>query len=438
MTTIAAGVDRLKRRLPDFLAPALIESLVEKLAVRFRRRILTPVLTVQLLVLRVLEANTAYTHLAHLSGVAFTGSAFCQALARLPLELLQELLAAVAQRAQPWAGALFGGHRVLVIDAMCTSMPDTPGLKRHYGYGTGQKPGLGFPVAKLLMLLDTSTGLIARVLIHSCRSHELALTSKLHPELKAGDILLGDRAFASFAHLALLLAQGCHGLFRAHQRLSWKIKKTSKHRMQARIVRSLGPNDRLTLYKKPKTCPVWMSAGDYARLPQEMVVREVRYHVDQKGFRSRNVMLVTTLLEPKRYPRAELARLYGLRWQIETQFCHLKSTLAMAELKGKRVAIIEREILAYVLVYNLVACEIRRAAASQKTTPDRISFIDAVRWMRAGMNKARRLVQNPRRPGRVEPRVRKRRLDYYPYMTRPRGVLQRELMQLPKHAARLT
>ncbi len=438
MTTIAAEVRRLKGRLPDLLSPTLIAGLLRKLPQTFRRRLLTPVLVIQLLVLRVLQANTAYAHLPHLAQVSFTPSAFCQALARLPLELLQALLTAVGASVDqnaPTAADLFVGHRVLLADAVCVSMPDTPALAARYGYAAGQKPGLGFPVAKRMVLLDLSTGLLRRVLTNPYRTHELSQARKLHPELQAGDILVGDRAYCSFVHLVLLVAQGCHGLFRAHQRVLWNFAARSRNSgtsLQARIVQALGRADRLVIYRKPRTRPVWINAEDYAALPAELTVRELRYHVTQQGFRSHEVMLVTTLLDPGKYSRSELARLYGLRWQIETQFCHLKSTLGMAVLKGKSVAIIAREILAYVLVYNLVAREIRHAAARQNVAPDRISFIDVVRWLLAGMRPGMQLLINPLRPGRFEPRARKRRAINYPYMTRTREVMRKEMMQTPK------
>ena len=136
--------------------------------------------------------------------------------------------------------------------------------------------------------------------------------------------------------------------------------------------------------------------------------------------------------------KAELARLYGLRWRIETQFCHLKCTLNMAVLKGKSPAIIQREILAYVLVYNLLAIELRRCAAAQHIAPDRISFIDTVRWLLTGLRPKVRLRINPLRPGRYEPRVRKRRSITYPLMTRTRQVLREELRRNSKLAVSLT
>ena len=434
MTTIAAELRRLKTSLPDLIAPALIDRCLQRLPHRFRKRILTPVVIIQLLVLRVLEANTAYAHLPHLARIPFTPSAFCQALARLPLELLQALLTAVGtqvDQSPPAAQDLFAGrHRVLLVDGLCLSMPDTPTLAAHFGYPAGQKTGLGFPVAKLLMLVDLSTGLIRRVLINPYRTHESSQASRLHPELQSGDILVGDRGFCSFVHLALLLGRTCHGVFRAHQRLLWNFAKELKNQgMQIRILRSLGRNDRLIIYRKPQQRPLWISAEDYAQLPEQITVRELRYRVTRKGFRSRTVMLVTTLVDPLTYSRNELARLYGLRWQIETQFRHLKSTLNMAVLKGKSVGVIEREILAYVLVYNLVAREVRRGARTQDVAPERISFIDAVRWFISGMRAGVPLRINPLRSGRSEPRVRKRRSVNYPYMTRPRDVLRQELMR---------
>jgi hypothetical protein len=309
-------------------------------------------------------------------------------------------------------------------------MPDTPELAARFGYPAGQKPGLGFPMAKLLLLLDLSSGLIRRVLINPYRTHESSQASRLHPELQPGDILVGDRGFCSFVHLALLIRQACHGVLRAHQRLLWNFAAQLKHQgMQTRILRALGRDDRLVLYRKARQRPAWISACDYAQLPEQITVRELRYRVEHKGFRSRTVMLVTTLVDPLIYGKEELARLYGLRWQIETQFRHLKSTLNMAVLKGKSGGVIEREILAYVLVYNLVAREIRRCARKQHVAACRISFIDAVRWLITGMRARVRLRINPLRPGRSEPRVRKRRPITYPHMTRPRDILRQELMR---------
>ena len=434
MTSITQAVRRLKQRLPEFLAPELITALCLKCSCGFRVRTLTPVLIVQLLVLRVLCGNTAYSHLPHLAQVNFTASAFCQALRKLPLELLQMLLGSLSGACGQDPSAqerLFFGHRVLLADGLCVSMPDTPQLREHFGYPAGQKPGLGFPIAKLLMLLDVSTGLIRRVVMNPYRTHEASQVVKVHPDLMPGDILVADRGFCSFVHLALLMAQNCHALFRAHQRLAWDFTAQVKYKalsLQALIVRSLGRDDRLVVYRKPKGRPLWMSPEDFAAMPEEITVRELRYHVHQAGFRSRRIMLVTTLLDAHTYPRDELARLYGLRWRIETNFKHLKTTLGMAVLKGKSVPIIEREILAYVLVFNLLQSEIRRAAAAQHVAPERIGFLDAVRWLLAGMRRDTPLLINPQRPDRVEPRVRKRRPPTYPLMTRTRSALRAQLM----------
>jgi len=436
MTTIAKTVARLKDSLPDLIAPRIIKPLLAGLTQKRRQRILTPILIVQLMVLRVLHGNTAYSHLPHLAGVAFTPSAFCQALGRLPLELLESLLAlvgATVDQVAPGAAQLFAGHRVLLTDAMCVSMPDTQSLRERFGYPAGQKPGLGFPIAKLLLLLDTSTGLIRRVLINPYRTHDASKASCLHPDLHAGDILLGDRAYCSFAHLALLMKQACHGLFRAHQRVVWNFKRELKNAgLQGRIIRSLGRCDRLIVYRKPPQRPEWMSEEIYAGLPGEITVRELKYQVRERGFRSRWIMLVTTLVDPDKYTHAELARLYGIRWTIETQFRHLKCTLKMAELKGKTPAVIEREILAYVLVYNLVSQEMQRVAKERHVEPAQISFIDTARWMMAGMQSEAPIMINPKRARRFEPRVCKRRTVSYPYMTQPRAILREQLLTEPK------
>jgi hypothetical protein len=172
-----------------------------------------------------------------------------------------------------------------------------------------------------------------------------------------------------------------------------------------------------------------MTAEEYARLPDSIVVREVRYTITEPGRRTRVVTLVTTLLDPERYSAQELARLFGLRWQVETNLKHLKQTLGMDVLRCTTVEGVLKELTLFVLVYNLVRRVMCEAGRRQDVLPDRISFIDAWRWLRHACpgDALPNLVVNPLRPGRWEPRVRKRRPKEFPVMKRPRDVLRKEL-----------
>ena len=176
-----------------------------------------------------------------------------------------------------------------------------------------------------------------------------------------------------------------------------------------------------------------MSEADFAALPDELVVREVRFPVRRPGRRVREVTLVTTLLDARRYPAAALARLYERRWLVEGDLRHLKQTLGLDVLRCKTVPGVVKELLIFVTVYNLVRRVMREAARRQGVPPRRVSFLDALRWLRGARpgETLPRLVVNPPRPDRAEPRVRKRRPKQYPLMTRPRPVLREEMLRQP-------
>ena len=424
MIDMFASLQRVNQRLSDVLSYEFVEGLARSIGMRWRKRTLTPVVMVRLLVLQVLHRNTAYSHLPRAGKLKFTAAAFCKANKKLPLALLAKLIEAIWHRCTDGEDATrYRGHRTFYADGSSASMPDTSSLQNRYGMPSSMKAGCGFPVVKLLMLFDAATGMIRQVLINPYRSHELPLIHRMHPLLQEGDLLVADRGFCSFVHVACLVQQGLHGLFRLHQRI---LTDRSFSGMRQRCLEILGPNDQLVVYRKPKQSPRWIDPRVYQGLPDELILRELRYHVDRIGFRSRSITLLTTLLCPERYPALELAELYGRRWQVELNFRHLKTTLKMEVLHGKSPKMVETEILAYVLVYNLVQLVIHEAAARQRVAPDRISFVDAVRWILHAdpQYDLPRLLVNPRRPERFEPRVRKRRHNGYSYMMRPRAELK--------------
>jgi hypothetical protein len=169
----------------------------------------------------------------------------------------------------------------------------------------------------------------------------------------------------------------------------------------------------------------------YDALPETLILRELRYRVTQRGYRTRAVTLVTTLLDAEAYPADELAELYHRRWQAEVNLRYLKDTLGLRVLRSRSVAGVERELLAFALVYNLI-CAVRTVLALHlETRPERISLLDVLRLLRHGLRHvaAAAIVVNPDRPGRRQPRVVKRRPLQYSLMTRPRGELKRELMR---------
>jgi Transposase DDE domain len=442
MLSIAQALGRIKGRVTEAVSEELIDQLCREVGHRWRHRDLGPVVTTHLFLRQVLEGNVAVGELRRQTGLAFTDSAYCQARARLPQALLDRLQRAVtgslASSTEVGLDELWRGHRVYLLDGSSFSMPDTPALQAHFGQPAGQAEGCGFPVAHLLVRFDAATGYLLQTQALPLRSHDLAGVAALHAGLCPGDVLVGDRAFGSYAHLALCLGRGLHGVFRAHQK---QIIDFRPHRPAARPgetgkphsrwLKRLGKHDQLVEYVKPKKRPEWMTAAEYARLPASIVVRELRYTIREPGRRTRVVTLVTTLLDPERYPAQELARLYGLRWQVETDLKHLKQTLGMDVLRCTTVAGVLKELTLFVLIYNLVRRVMCEAARRQDVEPGRISFIDAWRWLRHARpgDALPELIVNPDRPGRVEPRVRKRRPKQFPVMKRPRAALRKALLK---------
>ena len=293
----------------------------------------------------------------------------------------------------------------------------------------------------MLALFHAGTGLLQRVVIAPLCSHEMSRVALLHPELHAGDVLIGDRAFGTFAHLALLVGRGLHGVFRMSQRRvvdftpdrprppRWNSRKLSG-RSRSRWVRALGPTDQVVEWYKPYVRPVWMTAEEFAALPITLLVRECQYEVARRGFRVRTITLVTTLLDAEAYPADDLATLYFQRWEVETDFAHLKTTLGMDVLHCETEVGVLKELTVYALVYNLVRVVMLEASRRQRVAPNRISFVDALRWLSCSApgTPLPELVVDPHRPGRMEPRCKKRRAKKYPYMIEPRRVLRQHLL----------
>jgi hypothetical protein len=444
---ITDALRQIKSDVARALEPALILRVCRELGHTWRNRELDPVATVQGFLLQVLHGNTACSHVPHLLGKTVSAEAYGMARARLPLGLFGRLLSEVCGGLQSCLdeSARWFGHRVWTMDGSSCSMPDTPALQAEFGQPGRQSPGCGFPVAHLLTLFHARTGMLLRVLTAPLRTHDMSQASQLHGELRAGDVLLADRGFCSYTHLALLIQAGMHAVLRVHQKqiVSFRIGrmhvppsppfprlKGVRGLPYSRWIKWLGKLDQQVEYFKPKECPHWISAEDYAALPDSIIVRELRYQISQPGCRTREVTLVTTLLDPKQYPAIELAGLYGQRWQIETNLRHLKQTLRMDVLRTKTVAGIKKELAMFALVYNLVRLVMLRAAEQQDVPPERISFIDAMRWLRhvqPGQSLGD-LVLVPRRPGRHEPRARKRRPKEYDLMNKPRQELREALI----------
>lgn len=320
-------------------------------------------------------------------------------------------------------------------------MPDTPVLQDHFGQSSTQLPGCGFPIAPLLALFHAATGMVLQLLAAPLRTHDLSEVVRLHPDLRPGDVLVADRGFWSYAHLALLMQAGVHAVFRLHQKHIVDFTpgrphvkprargKRHKGPPRSSWLRQLGAHDQLVHWLKPLAAPQWMDDEQFAHLPDRLEVRELQYQVHRKGFRVTKITLVTTLLDAASYTVDALAQLYWARWGIETDFAHLKTTMGLDVLKCKTVDGVLKELIVFALIYNLVRMVMIQAARRQQVPLERISFIDAARWLAAARTEESLplLVLNLHRPYRYEPRVRKRRPKQYPLMQKTRQTLRNSL-----------
>jgi hypothetical protein len=436
-------LQHLRQDVARRLDPEAIQSACRQAGYSWRKCTLDPAAIVHWFVIQVSHGNTSLEHVARLANGLFTGSAYCLARAALPLAVFQIVLYDLIKALIPQTEAegLWRGHRTFLVDGSAFSMPDTPELQQQFGQPGAQTPGCGFPVAKILALFHAGTGVLLKVMVMPLRSHEMASVGGIHPALKSGDVLIGDRGFCSFAHLAILARDGVQAVFRMHQRQIVDFtpdrpharagdQRAAKGLPRSRWLRSLGVLDQVVEWFKPEDRPDWMTAEDYATLPAKLTVRELRYQVGRPGFRTRTVTLVTTLLDAALYPLADLAELYAARWRVELNFRHLKITMKMDVLKCKSVEGVLKELTVYAIVYNLVRVVMTEAARRQDVDVERISFVDALRWLvqaRPG-DDLPTFVVNPLRPGRFEPRVKKRRPKQYPLMTKPRSVLRKDLL----------
>jgi hypothetical protein len=371
-------------------------------------------------------------------------TAFCKARRRLPMTLLEEVLGHSAAHSRTLLGdeANWRGHRVWLVDGTGLLLADTPANQERWPQSKSQQPGCGFPLTRLLGVFDLGTGALHGLVQSDRRAHDQRLFGCLLKAFAKDDVVVGDRAFCAWSNFAQLNARGACALFRQHQR----------RRADFRCGRRLGPDDHLVEWPKPRRPPE-ADAEAWAALPEQLTLREVRVKISAPGVRTRSLVLVTTLLDPKRYPHEELAALYARRWQIELCFDDLKTTLGLETLRAKSPASVQRELFLRLIAYNLLRSLMARAALTHHLPVMRLSF-------RGSLDRARQYLSTlglpqsgasrrrlhallleaiardalPDRPGRREPRAVKRRAKSYQLLNRPRH-LMREIGHRNRHRA---
>ena len=367
-----------------------------------------------------------------LAPVSPSTGAYCKARKRLPTTLLSRLAQRVGWTLSNRADGddLWLGRRVKVVDGSSASMPDTQANQQAYPQPANQKPGCGFPVLSFVAVFCLGSGAMLALAFGQWSANDFSLFYFVRNAFVFGDIMLGDRAFCSYAELALLRRKGADVVVRLHQ----------ARRTDFRRGRIMGRLDHCITWNKPRQRPQGLRLDDYRLLPRELLVRELRYTVHVKGFRTNSVTLATTLLDSEKYSAEALAELYFARWDVELNFQHIKTTMKMDILGGRTPEMVRKEIWAHMLAYNLVRAVMWDAASIDATPVRRLSFKGTIQYVLSLREvsgppgqELQWLLQFtatqkvPYRPWRIEPRKRKRRPKKFSLLMKPRSQVKAEL-----------
>lgn len=356
-----------------------------------------------------------------------TGS-YCKARQRLPIEMVMALARAsgrMLSRQTPgdW---LWQGRKVKLVDGSGISMPDTPENQARYPQPSSQTEGVGFPLARIVAVICLSTGAVwdaAMGAFEGKGNSELGLLRSLGAAFSAGDVMLADAFYCNYFVIAALQGAGVDVVF----------KQNGARSTDFRRGRKLGPRDHLVCWSRPRSRPEWMTQEQFAALPERLTVREVKV-----GRR----VIVTTLLDHDKVGKGELAKLYGQRWHVELDLRNIKTTLGMDVLSCQTPQMNEKEFWVHLLAYNLIRLLMAQAAANVGVNPRQLSFKHTVQtwteWIARGLSTEPadhssslfRLIAQIRvgnRPGRIEPRMKKRRPKSYPWLKDSRAQARRRV-----------
>ena len=361
-------------------------------------------------------------------------SAFCAARRRLPEAVIESTLCEATERIAALCGEakLWLGRHTKIIDGACVSMPDEPELQEAFPQPPGQKPGCGFPVMRMVAVFCWGAGALLDICMGSLHDHELTLLRRMLDHFGPGDVAVADRGFCSYVDIARLAGRGADVVFRLHQRRPTDFREG----------RRLGREDCLVAWRRPKWGPrCGLSLEEFEALPEEMILRLVRTKRTMRGFRSKKIVVVTTILDPEEASVDDLLELYRDRWMAELNLRSLKTHLKMEVLRGKSVDVVRKEVMMHALLYNLIRVLMWEAAKASGKDPRRLSFTgtlhrlqsmgrslldDAVRGEDDQAKLAALLAciatdVVPDRPGRFEPRRVKRRPKNYSRLVMPRS-----------------
>ena len=366
--------------------------------------------------------------------------AYCRARGKLSEKVIHRLTVEVAEGCEKQVDPewLWHGRHVRLVDGSTVSMPDTPENQGAYPQPRTQQKGLGFPIARVVVLLSLATGMMTDMALGPYTGKETGETALLRQLLRGfepGDILLADRYFCSYFMIALLMALGVDFVTRIHQGRETDFRRG----------RRLGQGDHLVQWKRPPK-PDWMDQPTYDRMPASIEVREVQVHVGRPGFRTESLVVVTTLTDAGEYPKDDIAELYHSRWLAELDIRAIKITMGMDVLRCKTPAMVRKEMWTCLLAYNLIRRTLLQSARKSGHRPRELSFTAAMQsiaasWLVIVLSDAwvtKTLIDTAlanltgylvgHRPGRVEPRAVKRRPKPHDLLTKPRAEARAELL----------
>jgi len=388
-------------------------------------------------------AVITYQQLAGLPAPTADTGDYCRARDKLSEEALRDLTVEVAEELEQQADAswLWKGRHAKLVDGFTFTMPDTPANQDEYPQQASQKEGIGFPIARAGVILSLATACAMNLAVGPYagkETGETALLRSLLDSLQAGDVVVADRFYCSFMMIALLLSRGVDVCARLHQRRHVDFRRGKR----------LGKYDHLVEWKRPAK-PAWMDKAIYALIPEKIVLRAIRFNVLQPGCRVKVLTIVTTLTDPEAFSAEDIAQLYGYRWHSELDIRAIKQSLNLDHVRCKSPEMVRKELWTTLLGYNLVRTVGAAAAVLYGRKPRQISFTGTCQhllhsWMVLSANlvspeASLRLCQTllerisrvivANRPGRIEPRVLKRRRHRYRLMKIPRAELQRQLQE---------
>lgn len=357
---------------------------------------------------------------------------YCKARAKLSIDALHELVGLVAKNTENMTPDLWlwkNQHHAKLIDGFTATMPDTSKSQNKYPQHKKQVEGCGFPIMRVCVVLSLATAMVldaAFAKYQGKQTGESALLRQMFDAFDSDDIAVFDRYCCSYLMLALFEQRGVHVCTRVSASRSVDFRKGKR----------LGKYDRLVTWTRPRR-PEWMSEDVYETIPKTMQLRMIKYSLLCKGRRCKTITVVTTLADPQKYPKEEIAELYGHRWNVELDIRQIKQTLNMDHFRCKSPEMIERELWVTLLAYNLVRKVMCEAANFGSVLPRRLSFtricahlLDLRLWLMDNSNALPELLRYfasllvPSRPDRFEPRVLKRRRHHYPLMNIPRKKLK--------------